>query len=129
MIELAVSIIIISTAFFGLWQALPFSLQIIKNSENLTKASYLAQAELEELRSLGYDNCGIGNTETKHRLGIAGSYLYYFQREANIEYIDSSMQSSVTDTGMKKINIKLYYTNSISKKERMYEINTILTKR
>lgn len=129
MIELAVSIMILSVSFFALWQALPFSLKIIKTSENTTKASYLAQAKLEEIRSLGYDNCGLGTIEPKQRLGSSTSYLYNFQRETNIDYIDTDFATSTTDTGMKLVNIKIYHINSLSKNENTYEINTLITKR
>ncbi len=51
----------------------PLALKISRNSEQETIASNLAQAEIENIFSLDYDNIGIGTIEARHRLSASSS--------------------------------------------------------
>lgn len=130
LIEIMAALLILIVAFIGLIQSFPFSQIIVKTAENFTKASYLAQSELERLLALNYDNIPVGTIEAKERLATdPANYLYYFQRQTTISYLDSNWQPSVSDTGMKKISITIYYTNSISKKENSYTVSALASQR
>ena len=127
LLEIIVALTIIFVAFLGLMQAFPFSLTINKTAENLTKAAFLAQAKIEQLRSLGYQDIDIGTIEEKHRLTEnTGNYLYYFQRETTVNYVDGNLDDSITDLGIKKISTNVYYTNSLSKNEKVYNLTTLI---
>lgn len=128
LLEIMVALSILVVTFITLMQSFPLSLSINKTSENATKASYLAQAKLEELNSLGYNNISTGTIEAKHRLSEdSTNYLYYFQRQTTVSYVDGNLQTSGTDTGLKKIAITIYYTNSLSKTEKSYTTATLLS--
>ena len=100
---------------------------INKTAENSTKASYLAQSQLEYLNSLNYSDIGAGTIEAKHRLSAdPASYLYSFQRQTAVQNVDSNLQSSQTDTGLKKITVTVYYTNSFAKVEKTYVTTTLI---
>ena len=129
LIEVMVAILIIGTSFIGLIQAFPFALKIINSAKNQTKASYMAQEKIEELYQLGYENFATGTIEVKHPLGSSGSERAAFQRETIAEYIDGNLQTSTSDLGMKKITSIVYYTDSVSKKEKPFTLNTIITNR
>lgn len=130
LIETMVALLILMVAFISLIQAFPFSQTIVKTAENSTKAAYLAQNELEQLLALSYDNIPVGMVEIKQRLSDdSANYLYYFQRQTTVSYLDGNWQSSVNDTGMKKISVTVYYTNSVSKKENSYSISALSSKR
>ncbi len=130
LVEIMVSISILSTVFISLMYSYPLGLSLNKNAENATIASYLAQGKLEELHSLGYDNINIGTIESKQRISTDPSnYLYYFQRETITEYVDSNLQTSITDQGLKKLLTTIYYTESSSKQEKSYNITTLISQR
>ncbi|MBU0647148.1 prepilin-type N-terminal cleavage/methylation domain-containing protein [Patescibacteria group bacterium] len=130
LIEIMIAFLILVIAFIGLIQAFPFSQIMIKTAENSSKASYLAQDKIEQLLSLGYDNVSIGTIETKQRLATSSTdYLYYFQRQTTVDYLDGNLQVSASSTGMKKISTTVYYTNNISKTEKSYNISTIISQR
>lgn len=130
LIETMVALLILMVAFISLIQSFPFSQTIVKTAENSTKAAYLAQNELEQLLTLGYDNIPVGTVEAKQRLSAdSADYLYYFQRQTTVSYLDSDWQTSVSDTGMKKISVTVYYTNSISKEESSYSISALASQR
>lgn len=127
LIEVMVSFSILILVFVSLAQTFPLSLTINKTAENATKASYLAQTKLEELISLGYDNISVGAVEAKHRLSAdPASYLYYFQRQTDVSYVDGNLQTSVTDTGLKKILVTVYYANALFKTEKNYTTATLI---
>jgi Tfp pilus assembly protein PilV len=128
LLEIMVSLSILVVTFITLMQSFPMALAINKTSENATKASYLAQEKLEELNSLGYDSIAVGIIEAKHRLSNTSTdYLYYFQRETTVDYVDSNLQNSVSDTGLKKISVIIYYTNSFLKTEKTYSTVTLIS--
>jgi prepilin-type N-terminal cleavage/methylation domain-containing protein len=128
LLEIMVSLSILAVTFIALMQSFPLTLSINKTSENATKASYLAQEKLEELNSLGYGNIAVGTIETKHRLSSAqNNYLYYFQRQTLVNYVDGNLQDSVSDTGLKKISVTIYYTNALSKTEKNYSTVTLIS--
>ena len=128
LLEIMVSLSILALTFIALMQSFPTALTINKTSENSTKASYLAQEKLEELNSLGYNNIAVGAIEAKHRLSdTQGNYLYYFQRQTIVNYVDGDLQNSVSDTGLKKISVTVYYTNALSKTEKSYSTVTLMS--
>ena len=130
LIEVMVAFSILTVAFIGLVQAFPFGVAINKEAENITVASYLAQEKIEELISLGYGGISAGTAETKHRLSDdQSSYLYNYQREATVNYIDGNLSQVEIDEGMKKISVTVYYVNAISKTEKNYNITTIISER
>lgn len=128
LIEVMVSFSILIIILVSLAQTFPTALTINKTSENAAKASYLAQAKLEELNSLGYNNILTGMIEPKHRLSADSTdYLYYFQRQTEINYVDGDLQNSASDTGLKKISVTIYYTNALSKTEKSYSTATLIS--
>ena len=127
LIEIMVAILIIGTTFIGLLQAFPYAMKINKTAENQTIASYLAQEKLEELNQLDYDDIATTTIEVKHRLGATNTPLYTFQRETSATYVDGNIQDSAIDLGLKKITTTVYYTGSLSKTERSYIMQTLIT--
>lgn len=128
LLEIMVSFSILVLVFIALTQSFPLALSINKTSENAAKASYLAQAKLEELNSLGYGNISSGTIEAKHRLSDAASdYLYYFQRQTDVSWVDGNLQASASDTGLKKITVTVFYTNALSKAEKSYSTFTLIS--
>lgn len=120
-----VAIIIIGAAFVGLIRPFPYALSISKTAENQTRAAYLAQAKIEELVMLNYENIATGTIEALHRLGPTGTYLYNFQRQSDIFLLDKDMNNTATDIGIKKLVVSVYYTNSLSKTENEYIVQTL----
>ena len=126
LIEIMVAILIIGTTFIGLLQAFPYAMKINKTAENQTIASYLAQAKLEELNQLDYEDVATTTIEVKHPLGATNTPLYTFQRETVATYVDGNMQDSAIDLDLKKITTTVYYTGSLSKTERSYIMQTLI---
>lgn len=130
LIEVMAALLILMVAFIALAQSFPFSQTIVKTAENSTKAAYLAQSKLEELLALNYDSIPVGTVEAKARLAAdPADYLYYFQRQTTVSYLNGDWQTTGSDTGLKKISVIVYYNHSISKKENYYDISALASQR
>jgi len=130
LIEVMVAFTILSVAFIGLVQAFPFGLSINKEAENTTEASYLAQSKIEELNSLGYSDVSVGTIEAKHRLSDDPSnYLYNYQRQTTVSYVDGDLSEVGEDQGMKKISVTIYFINAISKTEKSFNAATLVSEK
>ncbi len=127
LLEVMVSFGILVLAFITIIQVYPVSLSINKSAENATKAAYVAQAKIEELNSLGYDNISAGAIEAKHRLADdTANYLYYFQRQTVVSYVDGNLQASGSDLGLKKITVTVYYSGDLLKNEKTYTTYSLI---
>ncbi len=129
MIEVMVAIMIIGVAFIGLVQIFPTALNIIKSAENNTRASYYAQEKIEEIYQYGYDSIASGTIEVRHVLGSSGSVRNAFQRETEVNCIDSNLNAIGADQGLKKITTRVYFINSSTKNEEIFELSTIISRR
>jgi prepilin-type N-terminal cleavage/methylation domain-containing protein len=130
LVEIMVAFSILSVAFMAISYSFPFGLTINKSAESSTIASFLAQDKVEEIISLGYDNTNVGNIEVRHKLSDnEDDYRFVYEREANISYVDSDLNYSLDDVGLKKISVTVYYINSISKQADSYNITTLISRR
>lgn len=129
LIEVVVAITILAIAFIGLVQSFPLGMSINTSARQKTSASYLAQSKIESLHSLNYDNIATGTIEVKQRLSNDPSnYLYNFQRETEVDYVDGDLNEVSYETGLKKITAKVYYINRLKKEEDKAELSTLISK-
>lgn len=129
LVEIMVAIMILGVAFIGLMGAFPYALSIISEAKNIAQASYLAQEKIEELYHNNYDSIATGTIEVKGRLGATGTYLFPYQRETVVTLVDSGFATSSADYGLKKISTTIYYINAFSKREKSYNLTTIISRR
>lgn len=130
LLEVVVAFSILSVAFMALMASFPFGLAINKGAESATIASDLAQQKMEELLSASYDDISVGAVETKHRLSLdTADYLYNYQREATVGYLDFNLSATSTDNGFKKISVNVYWINAVSKTENFYNLTSLLSQR
>lgn len=130
MLEVMVAFAILIVSFIGIMGSFPIALSINKASEGATIASYEAQSKIEELSSLEYDDIATGTIETLHRLSDEQTdNLYYFQRQTVSSNIDSNLNSTTTDTGLKKITTEVYYQDPAIKGQKKSQLNYIISRK
>lgn len=129
MIEIIVALSILAIAFFGLIKVFPKGISMNASSKDQTVASYLAQDKIERLFAKGYDSVATGTIETKHKLSNdPDSYLSNYERRTHVDYIDDNLTATSGDSGMKRISTIVYYTGGVDKKEKSFQVNTIISK-
>jgi prepilin-type N-terminal cleavage/methylation domain-containing protein len=128
MLEIIVAISIISIVFFGLMNIYPVGVSITGSAEEKTVAGFLAQEKIESLRSQKYKNIEPGTVETKHRLSSdENNYRYNYWRETQVENMDENLSKTASSTGLKKVTSVVYYTDSLTKKEKSYRVATLIS--
>lgn len=128
LIELIVALSITTVVFFSLINSFPFGLKITKSSETSTVASFLAQEKIEQFFAIGYNNLNSGMAESKQRLSSdPDNYLYHYFRDVSIEDVNEDLEFSASETGIKKINVNIYFQDSISKTEKLYTLSTLIS--
>ena len=126
LLEVVVAVMIIGTTFLGIFQAFPYAFATIKGAENKTKAVYIAQSKIEQLYELGYSNIATGTIEVKHPMAGSG-VLSRFQRQTIVTALDGDLIESMTELGMKQIDVTVYYTNEFTKTEKLLKVSTIMS--
>lgn len=130
LLEVIVALAILTMAFIGIAQSFPYGMSVNESAKGKTRASYLAQAKIEELYSKGYDNIATGTSESKVVLSTnPESYLNDFKRTTEVDYIDGSFNEVSNDTGLKKISVEVFYIDPVTKKEDDVSIYTLISKR
>ncbi|MBU1148866.1 hypothetical protein KKI23_02125 [Patescibacteria group bacterium] len=114
-IEAIAAISILLICVLGLINIFPWSLQISKSAETKTIATNLAQEKIEEIISIDYTEIGVGVIESRHSLGTDSDDPFYkYERLTEATYVDGDLEDSVTDTGMKKIIVTVYWSTQLA---------------
>lgn len=130
LLEAMITILVIMIGILSLAKIFPIAFKIDKTSEQSTVAANLAQSGLENLFYLDYDNLTIGTMEAKNRLSNdPNDQFYNYQREILVEYVDENLQTSVTDTGLKKLTVNIYWYNQALKIEKNTQIISLISKK
>ncbi len=126
LIELLIATFILTVAISGVLSSFPLGVKIGNSAQLSSVASQLAQAEIEEILSKSYDEIAIG-TETEDYGSI--SDFPHYKRVAEASCYDpngSALSPDCPDTGIKKIDVILYWKSSLGVVERSFNIATLV---
>jgi len=131
LIEVLISIFILTTGIIAVLQAFPLGTKILGSSKRTTIASQLGQAKIEELISQSYEEISFGVIETKH---VLDSPFNSYQRETEIVCVnpDSDFSEVINcdpDPGMKKIEVTVFWKTFFGLSEKSNQIISLITKK
>jgi Tfp pilus assembly protein PilV len=130
LIEATIAVAVLSVGLLAIIQLFPTSLKMSRTAEQSTIAANLAQAKVEELFSLGYENINVGTIEAKHRLSSdPENPFYYYQRETITEHVNGNMSNSASATGMKKISVTVYWNSPHLSMERSLPVYALISQK
>ena len=85
--------------------------------------TYLAQEQIEYVRTLDYDSLTVGTFEASHALGNGSAdRLSQYSRSTTVGYVNGSWNTSATDTGLKKVDVNVTWTERSG--TRQYSLTT-----
>jgi prepilin-type N-terminal cleavage/methylation domain-containing protein len=114
-IEVLVSLLIVSMVATSILLIFPLTLRIGKNSEMNSVATTLAQGRIEEISLQDYDDIPIGTIENKVRIsGSPQSPFYSYYRTTTISYADGNLNDTATDQGLKKVTVTIFWKSTIT---------------
>lgn len=128
LIESLLAVFIISVAFVSVTRIFPLSLRVERSSEMRSKAVELAQAKIEELSLLSYEEVSCsGNIppceETENPVAEDKS----FRRNISVTYVSPpNFGASASDTNMKKVSVTLFWDASFGAGENNIVLSTII---
>ncbi len=131
LIEVLISIFILTTGIIAVLQAFPLGTKILGSSKRTTIASQLGQAKIEELISQSYEEISFGLIETKH---VLDSPFNSYQREIEVVCVDPDSDFSEVincnpDPGMKKIEVTIFWKTFFGLSEKSNQIISLITKK
>ncbi|MFA6428308.1 MAG: prepilin-type N-terminal cleavage/methylation domain-containing protein [Candidatus Buchananbacteria bacterium] len=131
LIEVAISIFLVSAIATTILSMFPFILRIGKNSEMNSLATALAQGKIEELSTGDYDSLTTGTLENHVRVSTnPESFFYNYWRTTTINYLDTNLITSASDQGLKKVAVTIYWKIAISLPiEKSLTIQSIIAKK
>lgn len=115
LIEGLVAISIAAVALIAIISAFPLVLKSNKRTELESMASTYAKAKIEILLTTSYDEINTGTVEARARLSAdPQNPAYNFERQTIVQLVDSNLNQTVTDIGLKKIVVTVYWKNNLS---------------
>jgi len=130
LIETMIAFAVLTAGIITIATVFPLGININKSAERETVAMHLAQAKVEELFSLGYDNVATGTIESRARLSDDNANpFYHYERETIVSYINEDLATTTTDTGMKQANVNMYWTNPVNQASQSESLIIIISRR
>ncbi|MFH1643048.1 MAG: type II secretion system protein [Patescibacteria group bacterium] len=131
LIEILVSIFILTSGVFAVLQAFPLGTKILGSAKRITVAGQLGQAKIEELISESYDEISFGIVEEKH---VLASPFGFYQRETEITCVDPASDFSEVlncdpDPGMKKIEVTIFWKAFFGLSEKSSKIISLISRK
>lgn len=124
-IEAMVAVFVLTLGIVAILTLFPLSLQTRKFSEMKTVASQLAQAKMEEIIANSYNDISVGTTTESQ----VNSPFESYSRQLVVNYVDSALENSVSNTGLKKIEVVVSWSSSLAISEKNVSIISLIAER
>ena len=124
-IEAMIAILIFTLGVVAVLQVFPLAFGIEIANQKETQATMLCQEKVEEINSLTYPEIKVG-VQTEDPLP---SPFDKFSRETTINYVDRNLETTSSDIGMKKIEVKVWWKSFYPAGEKQIKITTLIAER
>lgn len=130
LVEVVISMAVIIVGILGLLLAFGRGGGFGKMLYDQSPALEFAQAKIEELSGLTYENVPAGTIENRARMSTStADYFYNFTRSALVELVDQNLAPSGADIGLKKITVTVYFPTGYSGAEQEVKLVYLKSKR
>jgi len=130
LIEIIISVSVLTVGLLGLLQAFPRGIATEKGLEYATIASELAQARLEEYVSYAYADIATGTIEAQVPVSAdTGSLLHKFLRTTEVSLVDQFLNVTETDIGLKRITVTIAWPSTTGGAARTTTVRTLVSNR
>ena len=124
-LEAIIAILVITIGIVAILQIFPLASVVEMSNRLETQATFLCQEKMETINSMAYQDITIG-TETEDPLAAP---FEKFSRETTVIYVDSDLEQSAGDTGLKKITIRTWWQSLLKVEEKEVQIITLIAER
>jgi len=125
LIELLIAIFILAVGIVGVLQAFPLGTRIASFSKMSTVATQLAQAKIEDMISGSYFDL----SSSLEGYGEIPGFESY-KRATAVDYYDPVTATTTgSDTGIKKIEITVFFKSPLGVSEKEVKITSLISRR
>lgn len=130
MIEAILAVAVLTIGILVIVTLFPFALKISKSSEQETIAADLAQAKIEEIFSLGYNDISNGIVEARHHLASDPQNPFYdYERQTVVQLVNGNLANSATDLGLKKVTVTVFYKTPMLNSSSSLPVSIIISQK
>jgi prepilin-type N-terminal cleavage/methylation domain-containing protein len=113
LIEAILALTVFSVGIIFTLVIFPKGINMGREAKEISVATQLAQEKIEEMLAESYDDLIIGEIEPRAKVNEnPSSQFYAYERLVTCDLVDSDLTSTVTDIGLKKVEVNVYWRNS-----------------
>jgi len=105
--EVLMAMAVLLIGVLGVIQLFPTGLNASRESKDETVATNLVQAKLENFKAANYDD--IVNEDRAKVSTNPNDPSYKFDRQTQVQYVDTNLAQSTQDLGLKKIIVTVFW--------------------
>lgn len=113
LIEVLIALTVLIVGAICIVTFFPLGLESVKSSEHETVAVNLAQAKIEEIISTSYSDVSTGEIVESSLSSIDSDFSSY-SRTTSTYFIDSDLNVSEQDLGLKKVNVTVSWFDNFN---------------
>lgn len=125
LLEAIIAILILTVGLVAILQVFPIGFGMEISNRRETLGTMLGQEKIEEINSKSYRDIEV-ITQIEDPLP---SPFEKFSRETKVNYVDANLQTTTTDTGLKKIEVKVSWDSPLWLEKESVKIITLITER
>ena len=126
-LELLIALSLFSVGMISVLQVFPINRRLLVQTTGTSQAAFLAQEQLELLRSTAYASLTVGTYQARASIvDDEDSPLHQFERQTVVNYINDSYQVSNSDLRLKRILLTIYWTEH--NVDRQLQLATYVTR-
>ncbi len=110
LIELLIAIILVAGGLMVLMQLMSVAIFADSDLEYSLIALNLANEKLEELKDDGYSHANLDPASSPFTEASISGFDFVDQRQWTVDYVDTNLDSSVSDTGLKDVTVQVQWT-------------------
>ena len=129
LIEVMGATAVLAVGMVAVVSIFPLALRANKSAEQASLASAYARAKMEEILISPYDEIVTGTVEPRAKVSAdPNDAAYILERETVAGYIDSDLNTTVSDTGLKKITVTVYWLSRFGSAKTLI-LNSIISQK
>jgi len=141
-LELMIALSLFMIGMLSVLQIFPANRRLQEQNALATQAVFLAQEEMEKIRTIPYGSLTVGEYMPRQIMSEAPSESgdtpygnlvqvvgfdnssYPFEKEITVKYLDSNRQQSANDLGLKQVDLTIYWKQKAL--DRQYSLSTYI---
>jgi len=127
LLEVLFAIGIFTIGILSVFTLIPLSAKLSNATEKEVAASNLSQGIMDETINLGYEQIPVNDSGIVNYTDNTASPFIGYKKRLIIDWVDTNLQASATETGLKRIKIIIYWKQNGSDKN--YSLATLISKR